>query len=111
MIDFGEKQVLTFDCYGTLIDWERGLLAAAQPVLARAGAAPDPEQVLTLFGELESNAEAGPYRPYREVLAAVLPELGQRLGVAVSAGEAARFADSVGEWPAFADTPAALAVL
>jgi 2-haloacid dehalogenase len=111
MIDFAEKRVLTFDCYGTLIDWETGLLAAITSVLASHRVTAEPERILTLFGEIESRIEGGPYRPYREVLAAVLPELGQRLGATVSADEVARFADSVGDWPPFPDSPAALAAL
>lgn len=111
MIDFTTKRVLTFDCYGTLVDWETGILTTLRPILAGYGVAADAERLLTLFGELESKAEQGRYRPYREVLMAVLPELGERLGVTVSKTEAARFADSVGDWPTFSDTPTALAAL
>jgi 2-haloacid dehalogenase len=71
----------------------------------------DPEHLLALFGELESAAEAGPYRTYREVLILVARELGARLGVAVAERDAARFADSVGDWPPFPDTTAALTAL
>jgi 2-haloacid dehalogenase len=111
MIDFAAKRVLTFDCYGTLIDWETGLLAAMRPILARHGAAADDERLLALYGEAEAALERGPYRPYREVLAAALAEVARGLGAAVSPGEVAAFADSVGDWPAFADTPGALAAL
>jgi 2-haloacid dehalogenase len=97
MIDFAGKRVMTFDCYGTLIDWETGLLAAITPVLASHAVTAEPERILALFGEM--------------VLAAVLPELAARLGATVSADEATRFADSVGEWPPFPDSPAALAAL
>jgi 2-haloacid dehalogenase len=111
MIDFTAKRVLTFDCYGTLVDWESGILTTLRPLLARHGVAADPERLLGLYGELESKAEQGPYRPYRELLTALLPELGRSLGFAVSETEAARFADSVGDWPPFSDTPTALAAL
>ena len=111
MIDFASKRVLTFDCYGTLIDWETGLLTALQAILAPHGITADGERLLALYGELEAKAEHGPYRSYREILVAVLPALAGRLGVRASEAEAAQFADSVGDWPAFADTPAALAAL
>jgi 2-haloacid dehalogenase len=99
---------LTFDCYGTLIDWERGILAALRPLLERHGVAPADEQVLELFGELEAAAEAGPYQPYRAVLAAVVDGLGARLGFAPTAAERAALAASVGDWPPFPDTVEAL---
>ena len=111
MIDFTSKRVLTFDCYGTLIDWETGLLAALQPILADHGTMLDAEHLLTLYGELESTAEQGSYTPYRQLLMMVLSRLGERLGFVPSKPEEARFADSVGDWPPFADTPAALAAL
>jgi 2-haloacid dehalogenase len=111
MIDFATKRVLTFDCYGTLVDWETGILAALRPILARHGVTGDAEHLLTLYSEREPVAEQGPYRPYRELLMTVLRDLGERLGFAPSEAEQERFADSVGDWPPFADTPAALAAL
>jgi 2-haloacid dehalogenase len=110
-MDFTRKDVMTFDCYGTLIDWERGILAAVQPVVGAHGLTVPDGRVLELYADLEAAAEAGPYRPYSEVLAAVVRGLGERLGFRATPAEAARLADSVGEWPAFPDTPAALAAL
>jgi 2-haloacid dehalogenase len=111
MIDLSDTRVLTFDCYGTLVDWEAGIVAALRPVLDRAGVAVDDERLLALHGELEAAAEAGPYRPYRDVLGEVLRGLGDRLGFAPTAAERAAFGASVGDWPPFPDTPAALAAL
>jgi 2-haloacid dehalogenase len=111
MLDFAAKRVLSFDCYGTLIDWERGIVATLREILGRHGAGDDTERLLALYGELEAAAEHGPYRPYREILTAILPDMARRLGVTVSAADAGRFADSVGDWPPFDDTPAALAAL
>src|ERR671932_59733 len=108
MLDFDRYSHLTFDCYGTLIDWERGILAALRPLLNRHGVAPTDDQVLELYGELESAAEAGPYQPYRAVLAAVVDGFGARLGFAPSPEERASFAASVGDWPPFPDTVEAL---
>jgi 2-haloacid dehalogenase len=111
MIDLSDTRVLTFDCYGTLVDWETGIVAALRPLLDRHGVAVDDERLLQLFGELEAAIEAGPYQPYRAVLTAVAQGLGARLGFTPAAEAAARFAGSVGDWPPFADTPAALAAL
>jgi 2-haloacid dehalogenase len=104
-------EALTFDCYGTLIDWERGIADALRPILERYGRAATDDQVLELFAELESAAEAGPYLRYREVLRRVLEGVGERLGFEPSEAELAAFAGSVPEWPPFADTAEALTTL
>jgi len=111
MIDFTTKRVLTFDCYGTLIDWETGILSALQPIVTDHGVTANPEHLLALYAQLEPAAEQGPYTPYRQLLMAVLRGLGERLGFTPSAAEQSRFADSVGDWPLFADTRAALTAL
>ncbi len=111
MIDFTTKRVLTFDCYGTLIDWETGILSTLQPILADHGVTADAERLLALHAELESAAEQGPYTPYRQLLMTVIRGLGERLGFTPSAAEQSRFADAVGDWPPFADTRAALRAL
>jgi 2-haloacid dehalogenase len=111
MRSFEEFEVLTFDCYGTLIDWETGLWGALRPILAAHGLDPVPDRVLELYGELESAAEGGAYREYKGVLRTVLEGLGGRLGFVPTAEESARFATSVKEWPAFPDSAAALQAL
>jgi 2-haloacid dehalogenase len=111
VIDFARKHVLTFDCYGTLIDWETGIAAALRPVLGAHGVSVPDERLLELYADLEAAAEAGPYRPYSEVLAAVVRGLGERLGFQATPEEAASLAESVRDWPAFPDSPPALAVL
>ena len=110
-LDFDRFDALTFDCYGTLIDWETGLLAALRaPLAAHAVEAPD-EAILEAFARHESEIEAGPYRPYREVLGAVLEAMLGHFGATASPEELAAFGGSVADWPAFADLPAALAKL
>ena len=111
MLPFDDFDVLTFDCYGTLIDWETGLWAALQPVLARHHIALAMDEALALYGTLESEAERGPYRAYREVLSMVLEGFGARLGFAPTAAELERFAASVPEWPPFPDSAPALQAL
>lgn len=105
------KTVLTFDCYGTLIDWETGLLKALGPALARCERPLEKGALLELFAALEAEAESGPYVSYREVLATVFGGIAARLGLQASDHEARAFADSVGDWPAFPDSAEALASL
>ncbi len=108
--DFGRFDALTFDCYGTLIDWETGLLAAIRQALPEAAEVAD-DVLLETYARHEAAAEAGSYIPYRAVLASGLRGLGQDLGLAVTDETAAVFGDSVGDWPAFPDSAAALARL
>jgi 2-haloacid dehalogenase len=110
-IRFEDFDALTFDCYGTLIDWETGLLAAAQPVFAAHGVALGDEDVLEAFGRHEARLEAGEYRTYREVLAESLRGMAAEHGVTPTDEQLAAFSESVADWPAFADSPAALARL
>jgi 2-haloacid dehalogenase len=111
VIDFGAFDALTFDCYGTLIDWETGLLSALAPVLLAHGVERDAETLLEGYAVHEAELEAGPYLTYREVLAESLRRLGAGLGFTPSEAEAAAFAQSVADWPAFPDSPDALAQL
>jgi 2-haloacid dehalogenase len=110
-MDFARKDVLTFDCYGTLIDWETGILSAVQPVLRAHHVNVSDEMLLECYAELEALAEAGPYRPYTEVLATVMRGLGDRIGFAPTSANIAALAGSVANWPAFGDSPVALAAL
>jgi len=111
-LDYAAFEALTFDCYGTLIDWETGLSEAFAPVLAARGLTVDREALLERYAAHEAAAEAGDYRPYREVLARVLRGVLVDLGAAPPTDdEAAAFGGSVADWPAFADSPAALARL
>jgi 2-haloacid dehalogenase len=109
-LDFARFSAFTFDCYGTLIDWESGLLAALRPVLRSHGCDLTDQQILDLYGELEPQAQS-PYQRYRQVLAAVVRGFGERLGFPVSDREAASLAESLPDWPPFPDTRAALARL
>ncbi len=110
-VDFSAFEAMTFDCYGTLIDWETGLLAALRPVVAGHGAEADDERLLEAYGRHEAAIQAGPYVSYREVVGGSLRGIGADLGFEPSDDEVAAFADSVGDWPAFEDSPDALARL
>jgi 2-haloacid dehalogenase len=99
--------VLTFDCYGTLIDWESGIVAATRFQLGDAVASQADEDLLSAFAAVEHEAEV-PYKSYREVLALSLRGMGERLGFDVSDAQATGFGASVGQWPAFPDSSDAL---
>lgn len=112
MTDFDAFEALTFDCYGTLIDWERGILEALGPMLAAHGVVGgQADGVLERFARLESTIQAGSFLSYREVLAGVARGFGAELGFRPSAEEVAGFAGSVPSWPPFADTVDALRAL
>jgi 2-haloacid dehalogenase len=104
-------EILTFDCYGTLIDWETGILAAVRAVLDEHGVSASDDQLLEQFGRFEAAAEGGPYLPYRQVLARSLAGISAEHGFEPSPAETAGFAESVGDWPPFPDSVAALARL
>jgi 2-haloacid dehalogenase len=108
MLDFAGVEALTFDCYGTLIDWERSLLDSLRPILRVHAIEIADDALLELYARLESDLESGVYRPYREVLAGVTDGLGERFGFAPSAEERAALAASVARWPPFEDTVPAL---
>ena len=103
--DFAPIEVLTFDCYGTLVDWEAGILAGLRRAL---GAEPDDETLLESYGRAEAHAEAGDWQPYRSVLQASLAAVCAERGVNPTARQSADFADSVSDWPAFPNSVAAL---
>lgn len=105
-INYGAYDVLTFDCYGTLIDWETGLATAIKQALPSTAALSD-DDVLTLFAKYEAAAEV-PYQAYRAVLAQSLRQVAAELGIAVSDEAATAFGTSVRAWPAFEDSAAAL---
>jgi 2-haloacid dehalogenase len=108
VIDFKRFTHLTFDCYGTLIDWETGILRAVQPVLQRHGLIVLDTAILHLYAKLEAEIEAGPYVPYREVLRGVMAGLAVELGFTPGDGELDTLADSVQYWPPFRDSADAL---
>jgi 2-haloacid dehalogenase len=110
-LDFARFEALTFDCYGTLIDWEAGILAGLRPVLARRGIAPADDELLGVYAGFEASAERGPYARYRDILGRCLAGVVAHYGAVAEPAEIATFGDSVGAWPPFADSADALAAL
>src|SRR5260370_23381963 len=100
---------LSFDCYGTLIDWENGILDQAEPRLADAGASNvDPVKLLRGYVKHEAALEAGPFQPYRDALAQTFFRVAADLGVPLAHASCAAFAEGRGGWPAFPATVHAL---
>ena len=109
-VDFEAYEVLTFDCYGTLIDWETGLLVALREALPGA-ADVDDDALLERYARHEAEAEKPPYRSYRKVLAAGVRGVADDLGLEGTDPAVERFSESVLDWPAFRDSGGALARL
>ena len=107
-VDFTYYDALTFDCYGTLIDWETGILNALKRVLAAHRIERDDEALLEGYARHEAALEAGPYLIYRDVLAGSLRKLGEELGFTPSDEDLRAFSGSVVDWPAFDDSANAL---
>jgi 2-haloacid dehalogenase len=104
-----EFKVLSFDCYGTLIDWETGIWDALQPLLTLNCGGLSRAQALAGFGTLEDRIEReSPSLPYPQVLAAVHAALAREHGLRTTAELDQDFGYSVPFWPAFADTAEAL---
>jgi 2-haloacid dehalogenase len=108
MLNFAQFQVLTFDCYGTLIDWETGIFSALRPILAAHGKTIADFDLLNLYSELEAEAEQGEFRRYREVLQSVVRGFGERLRFKPTEVQLRSLPDSLANWPPFPDTVAAL---
>ena len=112
-IDFKSYKVLTFDIYGTLIDWESGIYNLLCPLLAKASKTQsdlnDRAAVLHTFTKYERSVQgANPTAKYSEVLTKVFQLMASELDVELKESEAVEFGQSVGSWPAFEDTVAAM---
>lgn len=110
-LDYGRFEAITFDCYGTLIDWETGILAGLRSALGSSAIDAPDETILEEYASAEAALEAGPYRRYREIVGAALGRVAAAHGIVATADAMARFGQSVADWPAFPDSAAALARL
>lgn len=100
--------VLTFDCYGTLVDWERGIGDAFAAAARADGFDLDRAAMLAAYHEVEPAVQAERYRSYRDVLALTARRVAERLGWRLAAGREAFLPESLPAWPAFPDTNVAL---
>lgn len=107
-MDLSSIRALSFDCFGTLIDWETGILRAVRPVLSVRGLRPIDEDILGSYARLEALHESGDYIDYREVLSRVMRDLAAEYGATLEDREIERLPSSLPTWPAFPDTPRTL---
>lgn len=108
MLDFRRFEVISFDCYGTLINWERGILDALHKTRSDANRTISDGDLLEAYAILEQRLETGHYTPYREVLRGVMRELVLQLEVPPARVDLNALSDSLPKWPAFPDTVEAL---
>ena len=107
----GRFRLLTFDCYGTLIDWEQGILSTFRPLLDTHGVILSDEAVLERYARLEAAVEQEAYRSYREVLREVVVRLAREVGFTPAPHEQDVLSESLPGWPPFPDTVEALTEL
>lgn len=99
---------ITFDCYGTLIDWEGGIIAAFQSAAAKDGVDLNPNQIIAAYSAEEPIVESEGYRPYRDVLNETARRTAARLGWTIDPARATFLSESLPHWNPFPDTNAAL---
>ncbi|MGH9516606.1 MAG: haloacid dehalogenase type II [Terriglobales bacterium] len=107
-LDFSRFKIITFDCYGTLIDWETGILGAIRPILSAHNAQLSDADILRMYGEIEAEEESGEYQAYKQILHAVVHGFGTRLGFVPTEKEQRSLPNSLANWQPFPDTVAAL---
>jgi len=108
MLDFTRFEILTFDCYGTLINWEAGILPALHRILSAHGKKMDDATLLKLYGDFELRSEQGKFRPYREVLESVVRQFAAELQFTTTAEEVRSLPDSLPTWKPWPDSVTAL---
>jgi 2-haloacid dehalogenase len=111
MLDFNRFDLLTFDCYGTLINWEEGILRCLHRILTAHDKDTDDATILRLYGDFEAHAEQGEYRRYREVLQSVIRQFGEEFGFVATDQEARSLPESLPNWKPWPDTVDALSAL
>jgi len=107
MLDFSKFDVLTFDCYGTLIDWEAGILSVLKALLSAHSQRLSDTEILALYGDFEAEAEKN-YQPYKDVLKSVVASFSRRLSFEPTVSELHALAASVPQWQPWPDTVSAL---
>ena len=113
MLDFNQFEVVSFDCYGTLIDWESGILLPLKQLLSNREIDFSDDGTLELFAEFESELEKDQsnYIEYRKVLQEIVKKFGQKFNFQATATEINSLVDSLKNWQPFPDTVAALSAL
>jgi 2-haloacid dehalogenase len=115
LIDAGRYEVVSFDCYGTLIDWEGGIISGLRPVLANHRIDVTDDEILGLHAQtehrLQSSSTKGNYTKYRNILRQEVLEAAKRWGFEPDPSEVDALADSLRDWKPFPDTVEALRAL
>ena len=113
MLDFSQFEWISFDCYGTLVDWETGISTTAGEVLESRGVKMSRGEILEVFSGVEPRVQQGSesFLMYREVLRRVMELMQRELGVELSESELGCLADTLPDWPVFPDTVGVLAAL
>ncbi len=107
-MDLTRFEAVTFDCYGTLVDWETGILGAFTPVLAAHDVTMEPDDLIALYGRVEAEIESGDYQPYRRVLKGTARRVCEACGFLPDLTEEECLVDSFSHWKPFPDTCKAL---
>ncbi len=110
-MNFGEFEALSFDCYGTLTDWETGITRALRSVLETHDQSPPDEEILRLYSTFERRNQSGGFMPYRAVLRMVTYDFASHYGFGLDEGEDQALVQSLPNWPPFPDTINALRAL
>ena len=109
MLDFNRLEWLSFDCYGTLVDWETGISTAVAEVLESHGIRKSGAEILAIFADLEPKVQGSPgYLTYRRVLRDVMALIGAELGFRCTEAEVGCLADTLPDWPIFPEVVGAL---
>jgi len=108
ILDFTRFEILTFDCYGTLINWEAGILSALHRILSAHGKKIDDATLLKLYGDFEQRSEQGTFRLYRDVLESVVRQFAAEFRFTPSAEQVRSLPDSLPTWRPWPDTVDAL---
>jgi 2-haloacid dehalogenase len=107
-LDTKSITLLSFDCYGTLIDWEQGIADAIADLCDRHGVICGRDQILELYGRCEAAEESSVYRPYREILRSVSRRMANEFGIQPTKAEHLLLENSLANWQPFDDTVEAL---
>ncbi|HEX9759255.1 MAG TPA: haloacid dehalogenase type II [Nitrospiria bacterium] len=111
MLDFNQFEVISFGCYGTLIDWESGILEAFEPFFSRQNIPIEEGSILEFFSKAEAQSESGPYNEYKDVLRGVVRKTAEVFHLNLSTSEDHFLVESLKNWKPFSDTVEALRTL
>jgi 2-haloacid dehalogenase len=109
MLDFSRFEIITFDCYGTLINWEEGILRCMRSILVAHHNQIEDATILRFYGDFEAQSEQGEYCCYRDVLDSIVRKFGEELGFTPTEQEIHSLPESLAQWKPWPDTVKALA--